>query len=233
MYGFVFNSPLLRVDILGLWPPVIPRHNSPVEEPSTDEGTSDEDATKWGKYWDEYGRARDLLRALCDKCCECKGQNTEKKTEKAISECKSDADKIAQAIARAWKFNKRKGCSPSNGDLVYGNFCWDWEKAFFDAAKSVRSKNWCVAHGQIQKRQANPGGSTTVHYFIRIWACNANKRDECTAMIDDSWFRGGMVHERPWPDSPNWERTNWTKPSRGHTKPIVNGCPTEKECPSP
>ncbi|MCK4830194.1 RHS repeat-associated core domain-containing protein, partial [bacterium] len=153
----------------------------------------------------QLAAASTVLKGLCeDPCCKCKEDGTWEPCKP--EDCKADAQKIVNALVDTWNRNYGKGsCGPPHA--VGGYLCWDWAGAFDIAANSVPSPCWKVKEAMVD--DTTPG-STTVHFFIKLHACN-DSSDSCTRMIDDG-FLGPMLHSPPWPPAP-WAPGIWTPPS--------------------
>jgi len=152
-------------------------------QPALSKPTKEEGARK-------LAAAAAVLKGLCDVCCE--------RTDCTPDVCKTEAQKIIDAVVAAWNVNYGKG-SNEGRDGIGGYLCWDWARFFRDAALSTKPRCWIAEHGMAWEGAAPPPGVRRVcHYWLTLYACN-QRVDECKVMLDDGWFDGDFVHRPPWP----------------------------------
>ncbi len=168
LYGYCGDAPTLNRDPLGLIP----------TKPTRASGVAQ--FTK-------------LLAGEMKKLCDCKCVPLERR-----GQCEADADKISDAIIRAWYVNYKD--NENGGDLIGGYYCWDWAADFVDDAKAaVPSTSIWKA---ILIEWTDPAGVTAdgipVHFSAAL-VINGGGRG-CFLNIDDGFFDGNHVH----PSSPKW-----------------------------
>jgi hypothetical protein len=132
--------------------------------------------------------------------------------------CKAEAELMIQAMQKAWEFNYGKGNNVSR-DNVGGYLCWDWSKAFLEAAQSVNPQCWTVSDAMVHK-----SGSLVVHFFVELKARGGSEAGGLR-YFDDGWFDGTMIHNPPWPPPAGWPRGSWTPPSSKYSQPPIKGVP--------
>jgi len=174
--------------------------------------------------------AKNALRSKCtaEGCCLCKTDS---------EHCEEDADKIVKALTNVLK-NWGNGDNRSN-DNVGGYLCWDWCRAFHEAAKSVKSDYWEVDRARLRHVDETKK-SRPLHYYVKLSACHT-RQSQCQVMIDDGWLNPGawnFVHKDPWPgDNPNYEPIEFEEPREcdpdapesdqdfRYTCPPIEACP--------
>jgi len=129
-----------------------------------------------------------------------------------IDQCKNDAARIVEALARTWNHNFGRP-TVSGEHRVGGYFCWDWEAAFYDAANSIGSSCWNVSHGMLDYVH-----SDLVHYYVEL----STRTGGGIVRIDDGFMGNtGFVHDRSWPGSPSWSDIPWVQPYPAPTVPGI------------
>ncbi len=180
-YTFVADNPLRALDPFGL-------------KPTQPQG---EAALK---------AAADTLKALCGcQCCdmtctegEWPARNFQCTWDPCTpEECADEAQKITDAIVKAWNDNFGKGPLGDDGDPIGGYWCWNWANGFNNAANSVNPHCWTIKVAAATKTSRD-------HYFIELHACK-NPADECTVIIDDGWFVANTFVHRPGWLPPPWK----------------------------
>jgi hypothetical protein len=125
---------------------------------------------------------------------------------------------MIQAMQRAWEYNYGKGNNTSR-DNVGGYLCWDWSKAFLEAAQSVNPTCWTVTEQMVHK-----AGSNVVHFLVELRARGGSAAGGIR-YFDDGWFDGGMIHSPPWPPPAGWPRGSWWPPASKYSRPPIKGVP--------
>jgi RHS repeat-associated protein len=177
LYELVSSRPLNFVDPLGLQ-----------EVPTTKEGGTQ--AIK---------DSAAALKALCEKCCRCKG-------DCKVKDCQDEADRIASTLAQVWHDNFDGGdCTDPTCRGRY--YCYEWSTGFREALLRMKPKLRCWEHQQEFARLKNSNDSAVAlqHYWLVVWACK-HRQAECAMYYDDNNSKDGWVHSPPWPPSPPWER---------------------------
>lgn len=150
----------------------------------------------------------------------CKGCKCTRK----VCKCEQEAQQINDAIVKAWNYNHGKGSNHSS-DNIGGYLCWDWSKAFAEAARSVKAKCWTVKDDMVKKQ-----GSSVVHFFVELRAhCKSGTKG--VRYVDDGWFTTSKFWHTPvWPPPTVWNRGTWRPTSVGsahpaYTSPPIKGVP--------
>lgn len=172
-----------------------------------------------------------LMNKKCDSCCPtCKEDKCDVVSPDCCAAmCKTDAAKIVKHILCTWNLP----WGPNHTiDSVGGYLCWDWARAFLEAANIEQTKCWGKHLRGIMKPSAMEGGNRPVHFFLELNACNDDS-PECSIAVEDGWARGDwpggvLVHEMPWPATPPWELTDWRPREDGnkhaYTRPAIKPC---------
>lgn len=153
-----------------------------------------------------------MMNAKCDLCCPpCKENECDVVAPDCCAAmCKADAAKISKHILATWVWNWGKGGNHGR-DSVGGYLCWDWARAFLDAANFESTSCW-GKHLRGITKPVPKGDRRPMHFFLELNACN-KETAACSIAVEDGWSGGnwpggGFVHPMPWPNSPLWIPTD-------------------------
>jgi RHS repeat-associated protein len=120
--------------------------------------------------------------------------------------CRSDAQRIADAILQKWdsNFAHPSGTRPPP-DACGKFFCWDWSQFFANAVEEAQTTGFCFSGNQQWARVPSLSGAETVHFWLEI-SLGGGTSDDCRVRVDDGFTGKGFVHPPSWPlDDPRWK----------------------------
>jgi RHS repeat-associated protein len=157
----------------------------------------------------ESSGAADIQGALktMDDMCDC-GACFNGPTDQNIADCHSEAKKIQEGLAAAWK--TYNGAVWNNiGVLVGGKKCYQWQETYLDKLSLIGNLHiWSYSKWEAEASKNEDTGDYPVHDAVKIFIQNAPYASYCRIYADDGFYNSHIINIVP----PKPERYEITYP---------------------